>query len=350
MLDKTISVNKSIIIKFVAVCLMICLHLFSNMNSNDYISVLRIGQIPIEYYIANFSTICVGIFVFISGYGLSIKYCENVTYKKMFNKIIKFYLNFWIIFIIFIPLGFILGKLEFSYTRIILNFFAITSDYSYEWWFATFYIMILLLFPIICKLIKKYNYKLIILLSFILNIIGMGIVKLYIAENITFIPIRLLGTLLSQIFIFVLAMCIAKYGLFDKLNKKIKNSKGNSFIIFIISSLIILFFNQVPVIGEILKIVIVPLFVFGLANMIKENKLLIILGKQSTNIWLIHTFFTHYYFSEIIHMPKLSILIYIFTIIITLIASVIINQILRIIELLINKLKYKSKNIIKKEK
>ena len=107
-MDKFITAKKSIKIKYIAVILMIILHLFLK-PPRDYISIFSINGINIEYIITKFCNICVGIFVFLSGYGLTRKYGENINYKIIGKKIFKFYINYWY-FIFIITLTFILIK------------------------------------------------------------------------------------------------------------------------------------------------------------------------------------------------------------------------------------------------
>ena len=85
-MDQTITSKRSNKIKYIAVILMIILHLFL-YPARDYNSLFSINGITIEYLFTEFCSICVGIFVFLSGYGLVKKYGNQVTYKEIGKRI-----------------------------------------------------------------------------------------------------------------------------------------------------------------------------------------------------------------------------------------------------------------------
>ena len=104
-MDKIITKNKSKSIKFIAVCLMITYHLFAfpaRIVEVSYNSLFEIGGQTIEFYISRAGGICVGMFTFLSGYGLYISYNKNISYKGIFKRIYNFYKKYWLVFFIFI--------------------------------------------------------------------------------------------------------------------------------------------------------------------------------------------------------------------------------------------------------
>ena len=334
-MDKFITAKKSIKIKYIAVILMIILHLFLK-PPRDYISIFSINGINIEYIITKFCNICVGIFVFLSGYGLTRKYGENINYKIIGKKIFKFYINYWYIFLIFIPLGLIMKKIEYDPIRLILNFFAIISNYNYEWWFVILYVQLLIVFPIFNNILNKKSSKkqhlVIYIISLVVSIVGMVIYKLYVGN----ILINIFLPLFMYQFVFITGMIIVKDGIYSKISEKfvIKNKK----IEVLLFILIMVFMNItgcIPVVGKIVNPIMIPIYIYILADIIKEPKSVTIY-KTSTNIWLIHTFFTKYYFPEIIWNLQYSILIVLWTIILVTSISVILDKILDKIYKMIN--------------
>ena len=81
--------------------------------------------------------------------------------------------------------------------------------------------MLLLSYPIINKILDRYNYKFVLIISFLINIGGYGITTLSAIFNIKFRLLALLALLLGGQFLFILGVVIAKYGLFNSLNEKI---------------------------------------------------------------------------------------------------------------------------------
>ena len=131
---------------------------------------MYVGQDVVEK-IAWFCKICVAIYAFISGYAIYQKchYKEGEKFQ-FFKRLGNYYLvalkqllgflkKYWIVFAIFVPLGFILNKLPtFTWEVFLKSLIGIDSTYNVEWWYVKFYIVIILFSPIIClicDLIKK---------------------------------------------------------------------------------------------------------------------------------------------------------------------------------------------------
>ncbi len=65
-MDSTITKRKNLILKCIAVSLMVWLHTFGfpdRVSNYDYISIVSIAGENIEYIIAKFGSICVGMFL-----------------------------------------------------------------------------------------------------------------------------------------------------------------------------------------------------------------------------------------------------------------------------------------------
>lgn len=88
-MEQIITKNKSKSIKFIAVCLMITYHLFAfpaRIVEVSYNSLFEIGGQTIEFYISRAGGICVGMFTFLSGYGLYIYHIIRIYLIKVFLK------------------------------------------------------------------------------------------------------------------------------------------------------------------------------------------------------------------------------------------------------------------------
>jgi peptidoglycan/LPS O-acetylase OafA/YrhL len=75
-IDFRLSLDESLIIKGIAICLMLWHHLF--YESPEY------GEIVFQT--AKFGKLCVALFLFISGYGLTIQY-NTIQYNYKFHQI-----------------------------------------------------------------------------------------------------------------------------------------------------------------------------------------------------------------------------------------------------------------------
>lgn len=95
-----------------AILLMMFHHLFGFpqwLNGNTFIESLAICNISIERMIAAFGKICVALFAFSSGYVIWKKSGDYLSLRVTFNRVIRFLINYWIIFALFIFYGLCVG-------------------------------------------------------------------------------------------------------------------------------------------------------------------------------------------------------------------------------------------------
>ena len=115
--------------------------------------------------------------------------------------------------------------------------------------------------------------------------------------------------------------------LVESVSKKFKK-KPQVFLIITVVSLALLS----SVMGGISYLfLLVPFFVFSITTLFYDTKISVvfrIFGKQSTNIWLSHTFWCYYFWQPIVFFPYFSTAIYIWFAILSLITSFAINLIL----------------------
>lgn len=75
----------------------------------------------------------------------------------------------------------------------------------------------------------------------------------------------------------------------------------------------------------------IPRFIYVMSIILYSSEFLkkgtTLLGKHSTNIWLINPFLYRIYFKDIIYSPQLSILVLIWIMILCILVSIIINKI-----------------------
>lgn len=91
---------------------------------------------------------------------------------------------------------------------------------------------------------------------------------------------------------------------------------------------------------EILDGLYAPLTIMSLSSIIYESKsenIFKYLGEHSTNLWLIHFYFTYKYFQSIIYYPKYTVLILIWSFIVMIPISICINELLKITKLSLGK-------------
>lgn len=313
------------IIKGVAILLMLAHHLWAYPErlSGKLISLgMGIGYIE---YLGNFGKICVSIFFFLSGYGI---YKSSLNKKvDIIKRIKKLYKTYWKVFVIFIPIAFLLfrnqsGSLwhqysSFDLTEFIKNFIGISSSYNREWWFLISYIWVLLCFPIIKSILLrggvKRNICLIILVEILFADIFPSIVKIECLEGLKsnfFYKTFFCQTVYSTSF--WMGCEFAKDSLFEKVWWEAqKNKLLNPLLDCIYIGIMIFLRNTVW--GNDIDLIICPILIIVSLDLIKKGERLqsvfCNLGKHSTNMWLIHTFFCYYFIpvAKFITFPRLAI-------------------------------------------
>ena len=166
------------ITKGVAILFMLLLHLFCTKDYQGlFTPLIIIKGVPLVYYLALFGDCCVAIYCFCSGYGLMCT-CKNNPdeyNKRNAKRILKLYINFWIIILLFVVLlGYLTGNSATypgNIKTFLLNVTAISVSYNGAWWFLTTYIILVVLSKFINKVVQKYNNILITLIVFVIYFI-----------------------------------------------------------------------------------------------------------------------------------------------------------------------------------
>ena len=102
-----LSITDTNILKGIALLLLLLHHLFYT-KTGLYDDIIINKDLYLINELGRFGKLCVTIFVFLSGYGLTKQTIKNPIqslgkfYKRRFSKL---YLNYWFIWIIFVPIG-----------------------------------------------------------------------------------------------------------------------------------------------------------------------------------------------------------------------------------------------------
>ena len=252
-----------------------------------------ITVLPFEYQIGVFGKICVGIYAFVTGYGLAVNVRPTVKENVLLglSRMIGFYKKFWLVYIIFIPIGIYINEINAPLNEYIFNFLGIKSSFNGEWWYIKQYVLIMLSFPFIWQVL----------------ILGAkcrsSISTVFIC--VFAIILRYISPFLALSFI---GMLFKKYSLFEKINVLKFNNRPVLF-----SAILIALVIFVRCLNPSIKIdvFLVPVLIFALVNIkntIKYNcKILELMGELSVFIWLTHSFYLYHYFKETILLFRYSV-------------------------------------------
>lgn len=329
-----ISMDDSTILYGIAILLMVFHHCFATPSrlGNQYIPCLF--GFENEARLAYIGRMCVGIYAFISGYALSrkanphSKYLPHFVYdvKISLNALIKFYSKFWLIFAIFIPIGVLFFDYELSWNSL-RNGLLFGFGYNWEWWYIFQYMKFLLVFPFLNAFFLCYDRS-----RKHFTVLALLIAALFVSWRLHLgrgsIPMQYI-TLLFETFlssamcIFLTAFVIGKMKVYEHLSSILR-------LPWILNAAIVIFLLAVRwfVVSDPgdsrYDIVILPFWMFNVVQLVHSfgyrnavASILLSLGRNSTNMWLLHTFWLYYYFQPIILLPRYSILIFLWAVLIS---------------------------------
>lgn len=342
MIDYRITVNETNIIKAIAICAMLCHHLF--FQNPEY------GAIAFK--LALTGKVCVALFVFLSGYGMAIQYQKYLTdnqivqfgkrrtlLKNLWGKLrfllrryVRFYMNYWAVFCLSVPIGvFVFGRtLADAYGVESSAWSSLLSDvlglkvfesYNITWWVNRLFLALWLLFPF---LYWSINSKLVSVWLLILLYYDSGSI-LY---PLNFIAPGLSTWLVSYALgIFLAVNAPALNNILNKINQYVV------VVLFCVAALVFLYMRNNYVLscfsgtnGDSFIVVFLSLSVVSLCRLTKRNMdPLVFVGKHSMNMYLVHTFVCGYFFRDFIYCFKYPILIFLVLFLISLLLSVILE-------------------------
>ncbi len=346
------------IVKGIAIILMFMHHLFAYPDrikgSSSYISLFSLYGINIEVLLALFGKICVAMFLFSSGFGMYKKVANHKSdiISIIFKKLRELYTNYWIIFVIFIPISFLIGIRIFDFNELFDNLIGYKSTYDGEWWFFELYVLTLITFPITVKVIRDSS--VISIINIILISVGTRTILPAIIRNDIFMNFSKsffyneISFLLGWLPCFLVGCTFAKFNLFYKIKKIFKDNKLDNIIIYTLICIVIIYIRHRIDDSMDFDYLFAPIFIIAsdyVVRFLKLDKLFAILGKHSTNMWLIHSFFCYQYFQTLVYYPKVSIIVVIWLTILCLTCSWIIIYITQRYKKLVNKLFCRVKSI-----
>ena len=314
-----------------SVLAMVCLHLFNRNYEGLFQPLLFIQGTPVSFYISQLSDFCVMGFAFCSGYAHMLLYDQEGYYKKRIRSLFSLMKNFWLILIIFTIASVVIGQAEFmpgSAMKFLKNALCLENSYNGAWWYMYTYIILVVISPVILKFIK---------MSPPMFSLGIGFAIYCVAYLIRFkIPVDnwfliKFGPFGMTLFEYMLGAVFCERKLFTRIHEKwIKLPKyirvgvaiGTVAAMLYVRTKIVPSLAVAPMTG----LVIICLFHFWKKPQWAE-KFFMLIGKHSTNIWLIHMFFYAVLFKNLVYIAKYPILIFVLMIAITVIVSKVIMTI-----------------------
>lgn len=344
----------------IAILMMLYHHLFSTPEAlgTDYFSVLNFGNLNIELHMAWFFKICVGIYAFITGYGL-IKACEIKklsddgivkcffgTCETVLKKLFSFYSLYWLVFIIFVPIGFLFFDRSFDFKELILNFLGIKATYNGAWWYVLQYLKMLISFPFIYVLLQKYKdikskiiYIIYLIFIVLVCLIGLLWFKAYLLLFIDFWQP-------AFYLCFISGIILAKFKVFEYFYGTVSLFKNSKLLLKILGilAIVLVIAARVKIAKDAssagLDFIFVPVFCYGAVLCFKQfsstflgnilNSVWNFFGKYSTFIWLTHVFFYDHYAKKIVMASHFSTGIYLTLLLLSTLTAMALSKLVKI--------------------
>lgn len=323
-ISREFTIQETNIAKGIACMLLLFHHLF--YHESKFELFWHLTNPPMISNVATLGKVCVAIFLILSGYGL-VKSAESdgkVGVKFILRHLTKLMMQFWFIYILFVPLGVVFGRSPLDIygmgikgvIKAVIDFLGIsnimnTPTMNGTWWFMGAIILLYIGFPILYRAIKKKP-----------------CITLFISLLICFFSnsnSRWFHAILLWIFPFVSGMFLAEKNLINKFFQRRMIIQSCSVIVFFIVSLVIRKISGIRA-DTFFGLSIMGVWFVFFANLKRISSALGFIGKHSGNIFMFHTFIYAYYFKEIIYSLWYPPLIYVNLLLLCVVVSVLIEK------------------------
>lgn len=333
------------LIKGVAIIMMFIHHLFGFPNwiteQNMYVGTTFCG-VAISYVVAQFCKLCVGLFAFTTGYSMFVQKERYSTFSLCLLRAIRFLKQYWLIYICFLIVGVILKEPLPDLRILVLQLFGIHTATGFDWsynttihpvfaWYVSFYLIFLMLNPLLVR-ISKWNFT----VDSIIYFFGLNLIYVFLLKqpyfNIPSDVMAIVNRFATWGSIGMFGYVFAKYDIFICIDRSLRKVLNDIWLIIFcctaIALIVIIRWKTGPFIKYTfsLDFIYTPILIYAiitLLNYIKitsVEKILNILQRNSTNMWFLHgIFFTpDFSLQWLAYFPKVPVLILPWTLLLTL--------------------------------
>lgn len=319
---KELTIKETKMLQGLSVLAMLLLHLFCTYDYADkYTPLLFFQGVPFCFYIAQLSDFCVFGFAFCSGYGHMANWGDNGFYKNRLKGLLALLCDYWVILCTFSIISIVVGQADFmpgNILKFLMSALLLETSYNGAWWYLLTYAVLVISSPVILKINEKHHPLTVLIVGFLVYCTAYYVRFRVATDNWLLIKFGPFGMTLFEYL--VGAVCY-KIGFVTWLrkcwNRFSEMSRWSLTVVLMLAMLygrtkIVPSLFVAPVTGAI----IMALFVLWKKPKWFENMFLIV-GKHSTNIWLIHMFFYLVLFRHLVYKAKYPIFIFAFMIAIT---------------------------------
>ena len=283
-----------------AILTMLMLHLFclrGKVIGNHFIWIDP--ETPVLYYVGWICAICAPTYCICSGYAHYKQGETNgLTLKKRFKRGLKFLVCFWVVCLFVAGIGLLLGSDEVpgSILELVMNLCLVSWSYTGIWWFAFVYVVYVIFSKTMYRVVEEKHYALVIsflLVQFIFFEVLQKIIPAYIIDHVVlkWIWERIYYLSGARLLCYMGGMYLAKYRCISKVKHFLMKLQYLNMAIFLMLACMI---AGLLILGKGILIVFFAFPVFigfhCLRKGVLATKVMCLLGKYSTFVWLLHPF------------------------------------------------------------
>jgi peptidoglycan/LPS O-acetylase OafA/YrhL len=322
--------QESMMMKGVAILIMLFGHLFCHEHvvATACINLCSVRGVPLVAWLSR-AAHPVDYYLFLGGLGLAISNRGGEDSNR-YKRVVKLFIIYWLSLLIFVTIGHFINSVRYpgSITTIIANATAFDTSYNGEMWFLFPYVILSLLAPILFRLFDRYKTRYVLATMYFMHLCTSFVISRYGAQYLY--PNRWIYNPLLVfhfMFMFMLGAACARHNYFEKLKKYSRKHRLLPKVSYILLALIFVLWSSIKIrfTATFLTLAIISLIIIAPKPQF-VIKSLSYLGKYSTGMWMVHTYFCYYLFSDFIYSVKYPLLIYALLIAVSLFSAVIIQK------------------------
>ncbi len=306
-------------LKGVAILMMLWLHLFSDQASVNLCGywLTYVNGLPLVYALTRIASCCVPFYVLLGGYGLAKTYELRNGDVQGGRRAWTLMANFWIVFLIFVPLGCVFNSRLFpdSMLTLLLNAVGISYSYNGAWWFLLPYVVLTLLARPLIKRIFGQNGRQDTMMVAVLSVVTIGVYL--IADDMKLdltSPLMALVTLLNVaglMLLFCAGILLVKYRSVERARERLKKwpQMGLLAVLAVLCGVKMLLGGS-SLLNVPFTLLVVPLLL-AVRWPQSLRRVMYFMGRHSTNMWLTHYFY-YFIFGRLIYGLHYPLLIFAF--------------------------------------
>lgn len=354
------------VMKGIAVFLMLMHHLWTFPNriyGGELLFRFWIFGQHATVFFGYFGIICVPIFFFLGGYGTYLG--QKGKRYDLIDKLKKLYISYWKVFLVFIPIAFLFFAHQpayaegpeiyacyskFTWHELLSNFLGLSSSFNREWWFLASYVTALITFPVVRAAVQNKSLHTNLLFVVIASILmanifpAIGRIDELGGLNNNYLYTRFFCQVSPFISCFWMGIVAAENDLLGRLRTAMDKAGVLNPLIDLAIWFGIIYVRQY-VAGATLDIFYIPVLCVVSQNLLchlrRTRTFFLKLGLESTNMWLIHSFFCYYFLAvvKLVVAPKWAIPSLFMLIALTYLASVLLTWFWKEMSILLQKVR-----------